>query len=84
MMKKENLAILWPCCPNLNLPPILQFDKSWGLHGAFLLAIRAAAPGWATSETLGRQLGISLPPTASLSSSWPAICLWLREHEFTT
>src|SRR5688572_18231456 len=44
MMKEENLAILWPCCPDLNLPPILQVDKSRGLHGAFLLAIRAARP----------------------------------------
>jgi hypothetical protein len=53
MMKEENVAILWPCCPNLNLPPILQVDKSRGLHGAFLLAIRVTAPGWATSENLG-------------------------------
>jgi hypothetical protein len=42
VMKEENLTIFWPCCPNLNFPPILQVDKSRRLHGTFPLATWAA------------------------------------------
>src|SRR5262245_14821579 len=44
MMKEENLAIPWPCRPDLNLPPILQVETSWRLHGRLLLELRAARP----------------------------------------